>query len=193
MRRFIAFNILILVKIFSMVFYRAKYHWLDKIPQRPWKDIRLMILLNHTSLFEPLFIQILPIWYLWHLSGHFSLPGADITLNRLFVGRFWKLMIPNISPITRKKDASWDNYLCSIRPNDVVIIAPEGRMKRPGGRDKFGKSMTVRAGVADIIQNLNNGHILICLSGGLHHVQAPGQHFPRLFKKIQKSLLVCSS
>ena len=64
------------------------------------------------------------------------------------------------------------------------MIAPEGRMKRPNGLDKFGKAMTIRGGVTDIIEVLNDGGMILALSGGLHHVQAPGQHFPRLFKKI---------
>jgi hypothetical protein len=186
MRRFLAFIILVSVKIFSLLLYRGKFVWLTPIPKDPWgKDIRLMVFLNHTSLYEPLFSQIVPIRYLWHLAGHFNIPGADITLTRPIVGAFWKLMIPNISAISRKKDSTWDNYLSSISPDDVVMIAPEGRMKRPNGLDKFGNPMTVRGGVADIIMRMDEGKVLLCLSGGLHHVQAPGQHFPRLFRTIR--------
>ncbi len=94
-------------------------------------------------------------------------------------------MVPNIASISRKKDVTWDNYLCSISITDVVMIAPEGRMKRPNGLDKFGDPMNVRGGVADIIMSMNQGKMLLCLSGGLHHVQAPGQHLPRLFKTIR--------
>lgn len=188
MRRLIAFLILLSAKFFSLIFYRANYKWLGEIPKNPWKDIKLMIFLNHTSLFEPLYCQILPIRYLWYLAGHFSIPGADITLNRPIVGKFWKLMIPNITPISRKRDSSWSHYLSSIRPEDVVMIAPEGRMKRPNGLDKFGSPMTVKGGVADIIHKMESGRMLICLSGGLHHVQAPGEKFPRLFKKIKMNL-----
>lgn len=188
MRRLIAFFILSSVKTFSWIFYKANYNWLTPIPENPWKDIRLMIFLNHTSLFEPLFSQVIPFHYLWHLAGHFNIPGADITLDRPIVGTFWKLMVPNIASITRKKDATWENYLSSIQNEDVVMIAPEGRMKRPNGFDKFGKPMTVRGGVADIIMSMNDGYMVLCLSGGLHHVQAPGQFFPRVFKKIRMNL-----
>ena len=97
-------------------------------------------------------------------------------------------MFPNISSVTRKKDHSWDNYLKSIRPDSLILIAPEGRMKRPSGLDKFGKPMTVKGGVADILENINEGAMILCLSGGLHHVQIPGQHFPRLFKTIRMNL-----
>jgi hypothetical protein len=61
-------------------------------------------------------------------------------------------------------------------------------MKRPGGLDKNGKPMTVRGGIADIIAGLDSGMMLVCYSGGLHHVQAPGEHFPSLFKTIKMNL-----
>lgn len=185
MRRLLAFLILSTVKIFSLIFYRGQFTWLTPHDEDPWKNIKLMVFLNHTSLYEPLFSQVVPFRYLWHLSGHFNIPGADVTLTRPIVGSFWKLMIPNIASISRKKDATWDNYLSSISPDDVVMIAPEGRMKRTNGLDKFGQPMTVRGGVADIIMSINGGKMLLCLSGGLHHVQAPGQHVPRLFKTIK--------
>jgi hypothetical protein len=185
MRRLLAFLILSFVKVFSLILYRGKFSWLTPVSDDPWQNIKLMVFLNHTSLYEPLFSQSVPFRYLWHLAGHFNIPGADITLTRPIVGRFWKLMIPNIASITRKKDASWDNYLSSISKDDVVMIAPEGRMKRPNGFDKFGQPMSVRGGVADIIMSMNEGKMLLCLSGGLHHVQAPGQHIPRLFKTIK--------
>jgi 1-acyl-sn-glycerol-3-phosphate acyltransferase len=185
MRRLLAFIILASVKIIAWILFRARYQWLTPTPKNPWKNIRLMIFLNHTSLYEPVFLQIIPFRYLWHLAAHFNIPGADITLGRPIVGTFWKLMIPNISSITRKKDHTWENYLRSIKDQDVVVIAPEGRMKRPNGLDKFGKAMSVRGGVADIIEAINEGDLLLCFSGGLHHIQRPGQHFPKFFKTIK--------
>lgn len=185
MRRLLAFLILASVKTMSWIFYRGRYKWLEPVPKHKWKDIRLMVFLNHTSLYEPLFSQIIPYSYLWHLAGHFNIPGADVTLDRPLVGTFWKLMVPNIASVSRKKDATWENYLDSIQKDSVVMIAPEGRMKRPNGLDRFGKPMTVRGGVADIIESIDEGHMVLCLSGGLHHVQAPGQHFPNLFKTIE--------
>lgn len=188
MRRIIGFLILSTVKIISTIFYRCNSTWITPVPEDHWKHIRLMVFLNHTSLYEPLFVQILPFSYLWHLAGHFNIPGADITLERPIVGTFWKLMVPNIASITRKKDASWENYLSSIKHDDVVMIAPEGRMKRPNGLDKFGKPMSVRGGIADIIEEMESGVMLLCFSGGLHHVQVPGQTLPRLFKTINMNL-----
>ena len=188
MRKIISFSILSSVKILSHSFFRGKFNWITPAPEKPWSQARLMVFLNHTSLYEPLFIQHLSFSFLWQLVGRVNIPGADITLNRPIVGRFWKMMLPNISSVTRKKDDSWINYLNSIKPDSMILIAPEGRMKRPGGLDKFGKSMNVKGGVADILENLNDGAMILCISGGLHHIQTPGQVFPRLFKTIHMNL-----
>ena len=188
MRRILAFLILSTVKTISWIFFRAKSYWLTDKPKDHWKKTRLYVFLNHTSLYEPVFIQVLPFSYLWHLADHLNVPGADITLNRPIVGRFWKLMIPNIASVSRKKDSTWDNYLKTIGNDSVIIIAAEGRMKRPNGLDKSGKPMTVRGGVADIIENLNEGGMILAFSGGLHHVQAPGQTLPSLFKTVHMNL-----
>lgn len=188
MQKIVGFGLLSSVKIFSHLFFRGDFKWITPTPPRPWDEARLMVFLNHTSLYEPLFLQHFSFPFLWEIVGRANVPGADITLNRPIVGRFWKMMLPNISSITRKRDDSWSTYLKSIKPDSLIMIAPEGRMKRPGGLDKFGKPMTVKGGVADILESINDGGMILCLSGGLHHVQSPGQHFPRLFKKIRMNL-----
>ena len=189
MRRIIAFFILAAVKCGSTLLYRGKFTWITHTPEDPWARARLVVFMNHTSLFEPLFIQHLSFATLWHLAAHMNVPGADITLDRPIVGAFWKLMIPGIASITRRRDNSWDNYIASIKEDSVIIIAPEGRMKRPNGLDKFGKPMTVRGGVADIMEQIKDGGMILCLSGGLHHVQSPGQHLPRIFKTISMNFV----
>lgn len=189
MRRLIGFSLLFAVWGFSKIFYRGNFKWVGPHPENPWKKTRLIVFLNHTSLYEPLFMSVFPISFLWHIAGHVNVPGADITLNRPIVGTFWKLMVPRITSVSRKKDETWVNYLKTIREDDLITIAPEGRMKRPSGLDKSGKPMTVKGGVADIIEVLGHGGMVVCLSGGLHHVQVPGQVFPRLFKKISMDLV----
>lgn len=188
MRRLIGFFILCLVKTISHLFYPGKFQWITSTPEKPWDGVRLMILLNHTSLYEPIYIQALSYSYLWELAGRVNVPGADVTLNRPIVGLLWKLMLPNIASVTRKKDDSWNTYLKSIKPNSIILIAPEGRMKRPGGLDKFGRPMTVKGGAADILESVHEGGMVLCLSGGLHHVQTPGQHLPKFFKPISMNL-----
>jgi hypothetical protein len=188
MQKLVAFCILAAVKSISHLFFWGTFKWINPTPKAPWNHAKLMVFLNHTSLYEPLFLQALSYKFLWNLVDRANVPGADITLDRPIVGRFWKLMLPNISSVTRKKDDSWNKYLQSIRPDSLIIIAPEGRMKRPNGLDKFGKPMNVKGGVADILENINDGAMILCLSGGLHHVQAPGQMLPKLFKKISMNL-----
>ena len=67
----------------------------------------------------------------------------------------------------------------------MVVILPEGRMKRLNGLDSKGQPMTVRGGIADILDEIPEGPMLIAYSGGLHHVQAPGERLPRLFRRIR--------
>ncbi len=189
MKHILAFFVLALVKIFSHLFYRREFQWLTPHPEDPWSEGRIFVLLNHTSLYEPLYIQGWSFSYLWKLTRYVSVPGADVTLNRPIVGFFWKLMLPNISSVSRRSDHTWKNYLDSISDHSIVLIAPEGRMKRPNGLDKFGKPMTVKPGIADIILAIPSGGLVLCLSGGLHHIQKPGDHFPRFFKKIRMNFV----
>jgi hypothetical protein len=72
----------------------------------------------------------------------------------------------------------------------MVVILPEGRMKRANGLDSEGKPMTVRGGIADLLETMGEGRMLIAYSGGLHHVHAPGEKYPRLFKTIRMRLEV---
>ena len=188
MRQLLAFLILSSVKIFSHLFYRAEFKWITPHPDSPWDNARLIVLLNHTSLFEPLFIRRWSYGFIWRLLPRLNVPGADITLKRPLVGKFWKLMLPSIASVSRKSDSTWKNYLGSIREDSIILIAPEGRMKRPNGLDKYGKPMTVKGGIADILEEIESGGMILCLSGGLHHVQKPGQHLPRLFKKLRMNL-----
>ncbi|MES2526166.1 MAG: hypothetical protein V4598_03740 [Bdellovibrionota bacterium] len=189
MRHFFAFLILALVKTLSHVFYRQDFKWITDKPDDVWERSRLFALLNHTSLYEPLFIQGWSYSFLWKITSHLSVPGADVTLNRPIVGMFWKLMMPNISSVSRKSDNTWSSYLQSIKENSIVLIAPEGRMKRPDGLDKFGKPMTVKPGIADIILAIPEGGMVLCISGGLHHIQKPGQHIPNFFKTIKMNFV----
>ena len=188
MSRIIGFLILSFVKVISQIFWKGQFTWITPTPDDPFKKARLIVFLNHTSLYEPIYIQALSFSNIWWLTGKMNVPGADVTLNRPIVGRFWRLMMPNIASVTRKKDSSWENYLNSIQKDSVILIAAEGRMKRLNGLDKYGKPMTVRGGVADIIENLGDGGMILAFSGGLHHIQAPGQRLPSIMKPICMNL-----
>ena len=183
MRTLISFSIFIGIKIFINLFYKVEIKWLSE--SKGWDRIRYIVFLNHTSLYEPLYIGILPIPFIWRISRKLVAPGADKTLDRPFVGIFWKLMGPGIISITRKRDKSWTKFMQAVHNRAVIVMAAEGRMKRRTGLDLNGKPMTVRSGVADVLEQINEGNMIVAYSGGLHHVQVPGQRLPRLFKTLK--------
>ena len=183
-RRF-TYVLLLTTKFFSRLFYRFEVEWIGRLPGDPWKNIRLVLLLNHTSLFEPLFAGWVPNRFLKLVARNGLVPVADKTMLRPIVGRFFRLVANNVVPISRKRDRSWRRFVESIRTGSMVVIAPEGRMKRNTGLDQNGSPMTVRGGVADLLKQIKAGRMLIAYSGGLHHVQAPGQRVPRLFKTLR--------
>ena len=61
-------------------------------------------------------------------------------------------------------------------------------MKRKNGLDKQGRKLSIRGGIADILQKKSEGKMLIIYSGGMHHIQAPGEKWPKLFQTIHTRL-----
>ena len=188
MRENLVYGLLRSVKTLSRCFYRFDISWIGKSAGHSWDDIRLVAFLNHTSLFEPLFVGWFPNEFLKRIATKGLMPVADKALQRPVMGYFFNLVAGNVVPISRMKDQTWLNLLNQVHADSMVIIMPEGRMMRRGGLDKNGKPMTVRGGVADLIQKIPTGRILMTYSGGLHHVQAPGQLIPRLFKTVKMRL-----
>lgn len=185
MRKSIVFLLLLLVKVCCRVLYRYDVEWVGEPPTDPWRDIRLAVLLNHTSLFEVLFFGCVPVALLWQLASTGVAPAAQKTMQRPILGRFIDLLMYRIVPITRQRDHTWQRVLDEISPESLVVIAPEGRMKRATGLDLEGQPMTVRGGVAEILEVLPPGRMFILYSGGLHHIQAPGQGLPKPFKTVR--------
>ena len=171
------------IKTFTKIFYTIEVNWISD--KEDLDNVRMIALLNHTSLYEPLYIGALPNSFIWKLARKLIVPGADKTLNRPIVGFFWKIMNPGIVSITRKRDKSWREFMQAIHNKAITAIALEGRMKRENGFDLNGKKMTVRSGFTDVLEVLTDGNLLIAYSGGLHHVQKPGQIIPKLFKRIK--------
>ncbi|WNC70098.1 1-acyl-sn-glycerol-3-phosphate acyltransferase [Thalassotalea nanhaiensis] len=186
--RFISYLLLVWVKCLSKLFYKIEQRWLSDEKQPHWQDINLIVILNHTSLFEPVLLRNIPLSFLWRMSDQLVLPGADNTMQRPIVGKILYSLVPGCIPISRKNDDTWQDFLGVVNDKKITAILPEGRMKRPNGLDKHGNEMTVRGGVADIISRLNRGKILFVYSGGLHHIQSPGDKFPKLFKTIKLNL-----
>ena len=186
-RSVLVFSMLISLKYLSRIFYRHDFQWVGNVPDQPWRDHRLVAFLNHTSLFEPVFLGGCPINFLWRLAAHGVVPAADKTTGRPLVGLVFKFVAHHVIAITRERDHTWFQVLNKIDPQSMVIIAPEGRMKRRNGLDLNGNPMTVRGGIADILLAVKEGRMLCAYSGGLHHVQVPG-HVPRLFKTVRMRL-----
>ena len=190
MRSYVVFLVLLVVKYFSRIFYRMEVHWIGEIPPDPWRNVRLTAILNHTSLYEALFTAAVPNRFLWRLARHGVVPIAEKTARRALVGRFYSLVAARVISITRERDETWSQVLREIDPDAMVMLLPEGRMKRASGLDAQGKPMTVRGGVADILEASSDGRMLIAYSGGLHHVHTPGERLPHLFKTIRLGLEV---
>ncbi|MGD9975162.1 MAG: hypothetical protein AB7S77_19035 [Desulfatirhabdiaceae bacterium] len=188
MREKFIFAMLLIVKGFSRLFYRVDLAWIEAAPRDPWSDLRLVVFLNHTSLYEPLFVGGFPNRFLKKIACQGLMPVADKAIRRPVMGYFFRMVAKNVVQVTRKRDNSWLLVLESLKPDSMVIIMPEGRMKRATGLDNQGKPMTVLGGVADVIQAIPDGKMLITLSAGLHHVQIPGQWIPRIFKTLRMRL-----
>jgi 1-acyl-sn-glycerol-3-phosphate acyltransferase len=183
--RFI-YLILLALKAFARLFYKHDAAWVSRAGDGdPWEELQLVAVLNHTSLFEWLYFGSVPNRFLRRLASAAVVPVADTTFSRPLVGRFLRLIVAFPVPITRKADSTWQSVLEHIGSDKMIIIFPEGRMKRAGGLDKHGRPMTARGGIADILRRHEGGSMLIAYSGGMHQVQAPGQRLPRLFKTIR--------
>jgi hypothetical protein len=179
------FLVLAGVKALSRCCFRFESEWVGRRPKRTFDDVRLAALLNHTSLFEPILVALFPLRWLWAIANNGLMPGADATLDRPIVGKLFKLLVPEMVSLTRSRDSSWTRFLSRVGERTVVLISPEGRMKRPTGLDKHGRPMTMRGGIVDVLELMNHGTFLLIYSEGLHHVQTPGGGLPRLFVRVR--------
>ncbi|HXA19145.1 MAG TPA: hypothetical protein VN380_19290 [Thermoanaerobaculia bacterium] len=189
LRSLMVCSMLLTLKYVSKIFYRYDVDWVGDVLPKPWHQIRLVAFLNHTSLFEPVFLGGVPNHFVWRLAAHGVVPAADKTTGRPLVGMIFKFVAHHVVAITRERDHTWFQLLNRIDPDSMVIILPEGRMKRANGLDLHGNPMSVRGGIADILLAMKQGRMLVAYSGGLHHVQHPGG-FPRIFKTVRLRLEV---
>ena len=180
----LAFFVILKVNILSRLFFRLENAWIGGEPGNYATDTRIIALLNHTSLYEPLVAGYAPINLLWKIARHGVLPVAEKTMKRR-IGLFFSLLVRHVVVVTRQRDHTWEKVLNRIDSNAIVIILPEGRMKRADGLDSKGKAMTIRGGIADILEALPGGRMLMVYMGGLHHIQVPGELLPTPFKTIR--------
>jgi hypothetical protein len=182
---FLRFHFLAAIRLASRMFYSHRHEWVGEPPAEPFRNVRVVALLNHTSLFEASLSGSFPLHFVRDISERALLPGADTTMDRPLVGRIFKWMVPKSVTLTRRKDSTWESFLSAIDAGTIVIIFPEGRMRRRGGFDKHGRPMTVRGGIADVLQRIDDGDMLLVYSEGLHHVHAPGDRLPSLFREVR--------
>ncbi len=180
----LTFLLLMKIRILSRIFFKLEEQWIGGKPDNYAKGTRVIALLNHTSLYEPLIAGYAPANLLWKFARHGVLPVAEKTMKRR-IGVFFSLLVRHVVVVTRRRDHTWNNVLNSIDSKAIVIILPEGRMKRANGLDAEGREMTVRGGIADILKVLPDGRILAVYSGGLHHIQVPGELLPTPFRTIR--------
>lgn len=188
-RSFPSFGALVAAKYLSRALWRFRTEWVGAVPEDPWKHARLIAVLHHTSLAEGIYLAAVPNRVLRRIAQHGVLPVARETMEQPVHGRFFKLLIPNAVPITRRRDQSWSRVLSEVDdPEAMMAIFPEGRMMRPTGLDKGGSPMTVKGGVAEVIEAIGTGRMILAYSGGLHHVFPPGATRPRLFRTLSLRL-----
>ncbi len=190
MASYLRYLLLLAIKLATLVFYRFETRWMTEMPRPPLSDLRVIALLHHTSLFEWLFAGSVPNYFLREIARRAVVPAAEVTVSRPVVGTFLKLLAPQLMAISRRPDHTWEAVLGEIDEDSLVVILPEGRMMRANGLDKHGKPMTVRGGIADILRVVSEGRFLVAYSGGLHHVQVPGQLLPRPFRTLKMSFEV---
>ncbi|MCB2148704.1 MAG: 1-acyl-sn-glycerol-3-phosphate acyltransferase [Deltaproteobacteria bacterium] len=188
MRESCIYAMLRTIKGLSRVFYRFDIDWVHQPPADPWRHLRLVAFLNHTSLYEPLFVGGFPNEFIRRIAFMGLMPVADKATRRPLMGFFFRMVAKNVVAVTRKNDRTWNQVLATMQPDTMVIIMPEGRMMRANGLDKSGRPMTVRGGIADIVRSIPEGRMLMTYSAGLHHVQIPGQRIPKLFKTLRMRL-----
>lgn len=185
MRSYVVFLLLLLIKCASRILYRVRLGWVRAPSADPWTGLRILAMLNHTSLFEPIYAAVAPNRLLWQIAAHGVVPVAQKTTDRRLVGRFFRFVAHQVVSVTRERDHTWADVMSRVQdPQALVVILPEGRMMRRTGLDSHGQPMTVRGGIADIIMAVPSGRMLLAYSGGLHHVHAPGDRFPRFFKRV---------
>jgi len=187
--RLLNYLLLLSLKAISRLFWRFETEWVgDPPPGDRWSGIRICVILNHTSLYEWVFAGLPPARFLRKIAYHGVVPVAAKTVARPIVGRFFSLVAAHVVSISRQRDHTWRSVLTKIGdPKAIIVILPEGHMLRPTGLDSEGRPMRIRGGIADILEAVPDGRMLLAYSGGLHHVQAPGEHLPRLFRTVRMS------
>ena len=184
MRTILVFALLMCLKWISRLLFRYRGVWMGVEADGDWSKVKILAILNHTSLYEPLLAGFAPTGLLWRFARHGVLPVADKTMRRR-IGLFFRFLAREVVVVTRQRDSTWDEVMRRVDGEAIVMILPEGRMMRKDGLDAAGRPMTIRGGIADVLAAVDRGLMLLVHSGGLHHIQSPGELLPRPLRQIR--------
>ena len=124
MRKYLVFLVLATARLISKAFWSREMTWIGGTPPGdPWRGIRVLCFLNHTSLFEWLFIAMAPPRFLWRVACHGVVPAAEKTTSRPIVGQFFKLVGAHVVSISRERDHTWREVLAHIDPGRAFVGA----------------------------------------------------------------------
>ncbi|MGD2115912.1 MAG: hypothetical protein PVG07_12705, partial [Acidobacteriota bacterium] len=80
MRKFLTYLFLLAIKGVSKLFWRHESGWIGDPPPDPWRvDIRIVAILHHTSLYEPVFAAVAPNGFMRRIAFHGVVPIAEKT------------------------------------------------------------------------------------------------------------------
>ncbi len=82
MRSILVFLLLLAVRATSRLLFRLREDWMPAKPHEMADDTRIVAILNHTSLYEPLIAGYASTKLLWRFARHGVLPVAEKTMKR---------------------------------------------------------------------------------------------------------------
>ena len=134
----ITFVLLVGVRTAARFFFKLKNFWIGGEPENYALNTRIVAILNHTSLYEPLIAGYAQYRLLWKFARHGVLPVAEKTMKRK-IGLFFRLLVRHPIVVTRQRDKTWYNVLNKVDSKAITIILPEGRMKRANAHGLLGR------------------------------------------------------
>ena len=75
------FMLLLVVHVATRLHYRLRVEWITPEPRNYARGTRIIVILNHTSLYEPLLAGFAPLSLLWKCGRHGVLPVAEKTMK----------------------------------------------------------------------------------------------------------------
>lgn len=95
---------MLLWKAACRLFFRFDVEWVGEVPEDPWEYLRIIAVLNHTSLWEPVFLGIVPNRVVWQLARYGVVPIAAKTMQRPGAGWIFRFAGRRVIAISRKRD-----------------------------------------------------------------------------------------